>query len=62
MQEDVKIVISETGKTSLLREIVGPVVPVECQAMDQSHEFKVNYSNWLRKGMVGFDKVWGFVE
>lgn len=45
MQEDVKIVISEIGKTSLLREIVGPVVPVECQAMDQSHEFKVNYSN-----------------
>lgn len=41
MQEDVKIIILENRKTSLLRE--SPVVPVECEALYQSHEFKINF-------------------
>ena len=45
MQKDVKIVLSENRKMSLLRENVGQMVPIECQAMDQSYEFKVNYSS-----------------
>lgn len=46
---------------NLLREMVGPVFPVECYAKDHEHAF-INYSNWLRKEMVGFSQVWGFME
>lgn len=41
-EEGMKPVISENRKMNLLREVVGPLVPVECQAKDHGHDFRVN--------------------
>lgn len=58
MQKAVKRVLSENRKMSLLREIVGPLVPTECQAMDQSHESKL--FKLIEKDFGWIQEVLGF--